>query len=293
MWVLSAATGVAAFSTIALKLAMLAIPFIIALIIGAVIAFGMKLVSMMNLSRSVFYYIGFLFGWLYAGAYNCFAGIWNVVVAFVNFFYNVFDDPVTSVQNLFRDLATTVIGYIEKIAQAIDKIFDTNWAGAVSNLKGKVEAMMGVRVQQKKLLNEMEYKDAMETAEAAGNALEEGAGSLGEKVKKLTDTLQGGYDDYQGGAGGAGDNLKGIKGDTGRIAKATEKTAENLDWLITANERRAINAFTNHNYQVPVNVTINGNDRNLAGIAEEIRWNLTDYLTERLSSGAEGAVQGV
>ena len=53
MWVLSAATGVAAFSTIALKLAMLAIPFIIALIIGAVIAFGMKLVSMMNLSRSV------------------------------------------------------------------------------------------------------------------------------------------------------------------------------------------------------------------------------------------------
>ena len=41
------------------------------------------------------------------------------------------------------------------------------------------------------------------------------------------------------------------------------------------------------------NVTINGNDGNLAGIAEEIRWNLTDYLTERLSSGAEGAVQGV
>ena len=78
-----------------------------------------------------------------------------------------------------------------------------------------------------------------------------------------------------------------------RIAKATEKTAENLDWLITANERRAINSFTNQNYQVPVNVTINGNDRNLAGIAEEIRWNLTDYLTERLSSGAEGAVQGV
>ena len=106
------------------------------------------------------------------------------------------------------------------------------------------------------------------------------------------DNLNGGYQGYNA-AGGTPGKLDGIKGDTGRIAKATEKTAENLDWLITANERRAINSFTNQNYQVPVNVTINGNDRNLAGIAEEIRWNLTDYLTERLSSGAEGAVQGV
>jgi hypothetical protein len=42
----------------------------------------------------------------------------------INFFANVFNDPVASVQILFYDLAKTVIGYILNMASAIEKVIN-------------------------------------------------------------------------------------------------------------------------------------------------------------------------
>ena len=218
------------------------------------------------------------------------------MAGFANFFYNVLDDPVQAWVNLIHDMVDDCLGFLQSLASGIDAVFGSNLAGAVANWKSRAQAavasIIGNKKPMKTIMNRMTYKDVAVTAGEAGRGLEKFKGEVTNKVGAIMDNLNGGYQGYDANAANGG-KIDGIKGDTGRIAKATEKTAENLDWLITANERRAINAFTNHNYQVPVNVTINGNDRNLAGIAEEIRWNLTDYLTERLSSGAEGAVQGV
>lgn len=290
------ATGSATIATWGLYVATAGVVAVVIGLVGVLVAWIAKMVAAGQMAHSVAYYIGYLFGWLYGVIYNVIAHIWNVVAGFANFFYNVLDDPVQAWVNLIHDMVDDCLSYLQSLASGIDAVFGSNLAGAVADWKARaqeaVSDIIGKKAPMKTIMNRMTYKDVGVVAGEAGRGLEKFTGEVKGKVGAIMDNLNGGYQGYNA-AGGTPGKLDGIKGDTGRIAKATEKTAENLDWLITANERRAINAFTNHNYQVPVNVTINGNDRNLAGIAEEIRWNLTDYLTERLSSGAEGAVQGV
>ena len=290
------ATGSATIATWGLYIATAGVVAVVIGLVGVLIAWIARMVAAGQIAHSVAYYIGYLFGWLYGVIYNVIAHIWNVVAGFANFFYNVLDDPVQAWVNLIHDMVDDCLSYLQSLASGIDAVFGSNLAGAVAGWKSRAQAavtsLIGNKKPMKTIMNRMTYKDVAVTAGEAGRGLEKFTGEVTNKVGAIMDNLNGGYQGYNGAGGNAG-KLDGIKGDTGRIAKATEKTAENLDWLITANERRAINSFTNQNYQVPVNVTINGNDRNLAGIAEEIRWNLTDYLTERLSSGAEGAVQGV
>ena len=290
------ATGSATIATWGLYVATAGVVAVVIGLVGVFVAWIAKMVAAGQTAHSVAYYIGYLFGWLYGVIYNVIAHIWNVVAGFANFFYNVLDDPVQAWVNLVHDMVDDCISYLQGLASAIDSVFGSNLASAVAGWKARAQAAVTSIIGNKKpmttIMNRMAYKDVGVVAGEAGRGLEKFTGEVKGKVGAIMDNLNGGYQGYDANAAN-GDALKGIKGDTGRIAKATEKTAENLDWLITANERRAINSFTNQNYQVPVNVTINGNDRNLAGIAEEIRWNLTDYLTERLSSGAEGAVQGV
>ena len=296
MFIYGVATKTAEISMWGLYVATIGVVAVVIMAVGALIAWIAKMVAAGRMAHSVAYYIGYLFGWLYGVIYNVIAHIWNVVAGFANFFYNVLDDPVQAWVNLIHDMVDDCLGFLQSLASGIDAVFGSNLAGAVANWKSRAQAavsdIIGKKAPMKTIMNRMTYKDVAVTAGEAGRGLEKFTGEVMNKVGAIMDNLNGGYQGYDANAANGG-KLDGIKGDTGRIAKATEKTAENLDWLITANERRAINAFTNHNYQVPVNVTINGNDRNLAGIAEEIRWNLTDYLTERLSSGAEGAVQGV
>lgn len=296
MIIYGVATGNAAIATWGLYIATAGVVAIVIMAVGALVAWIAKMVAAGQMAHSVTYYIGYLFGWLYGVIYNVIAHIWNVVAGFANFFYNVLDDPVQAWVNLIHDMVDDCLGFLQSLASGIDAVFGSNLAGAVAGWKSRAQAavasIIGNKKPMKTIMNRMTYKDVAVTAGEAGRGLEKFKGEVTNKVGAIMDNLNGGYQGYDANAANGG-KIDGIKGDTGRIAKATEKTAENLDWLITANERRAINAFTNHNYQVPVNVTINGNDRNLAGIAEEIRWNLTDYLTERLSSGAEGAVQGV
>ena len=290
------ATGSATIATWGLYIATAGVVAVVIGLVGVLIAWIARMVAAGHVAHSVAYYIGYLFGWLYGVIYNVIAHIWNVVAGFANFFYNVLDDPVQAWVNLVHDMVDDCISYLQGLASAIDSVFGSNLASAVAGWKSRAQAAVASIIGNKKpmttIMNRMTYKDVGVVAGEAGRGLEKFTGEVKGKVGAIMDNLNGGYQGYNA-AGGTPGKLDGIKGDTGRIAKATEKTAENLDWLITANERRAINSFTNQNYQVPVNVTINGNDRNLAGIAEEIRWNLTDYLTERLSSGAEGAVQGV
>ena len=298
MIIYGVATGSAVIATWGRYIAAAGVVAIVIMAVGALVAWIAKMVAAGQMAHGVAYYIGYLFGWLYGVIYNVIAHIWNVVAGFANFFYNVLDDPVQAWVNLIHDMVDDCLSYLQSLASGIDAVFGSNLAGAVADWKARaqeaVSDIIGKKAPMKTIMNRMTYKDVGVVAGEAGRGLEKFTGEVKGKVGAIMDNLNGGYQGYTGAGNNANaGKLDGIKGDTGRIAQATEKTAENLDWLITANERRAINSFTNQNYQVPVNVTINGNDRNLAGIAEEIRWNLTDYLTERLSSGAEGAVQGV
>ncbi|NBI73660.1 phage tail tape measure protein, partial [Clostridiaceae bacterium] len=77
-------------------------------------------------------FIGNLFVTLVNFAIDTFVALWNFIAAFANFFGNVFNDPVGAIARLFFDLADTVLGILESLASAIDTVFGSNLAGAVS-----------------------------------------------------------------------------------------------------------------------------------------------------------------
>ena len=64
------------------------------------------------------------FAALGAHIYNQIVVIQNIIAVFVNFFANVFNDPVAAVKALFYDLAHTVIGYITNMAKAIESVIN-------------------------------------------------------------------------------------------------------------------------------------------------------------------------
>ena len=56
----------------------------------------------------------------------------NPWISFANFIGNLFNDPIGAVIHLFGDMADRVLGLLESVAKAIDKVFGSNLAGTVS-----------------------------------------------------------------------------------------------------------------------------------------------------------------
>lgn len=73
------------------------------------------------------------------GVVNYIANPW---IAFANFFGNLFNDPIGSVIHLFGDFADSILGVIETIAKAIDKVFGSNLAGSVQNWRSSLNTMI-------------------------------------------------------------------------------------------------------------------------------------------------------
>lgn len=65
--------------------------------------------------------------------------IWNHIISFVNFFGNVFRDPIGSIIHLFADLATSVLTSIQNIAKGIDNLLGTDLASGVGGWIDKVQ----------------------------------------------------------------------------------------------------------------------------------------------------------
>ena len=92
-------------------------------------------------------FIGNLFVTLINFVIDIFVVLWNFIAAFANFFANVFNDPVAAIARLFFDLVDTILSLLQSLASAIDTIFGSNLAGAVSgwrdSLGGWVDSTFG------------------------------------------------------------------------------------------------------------------------------------------------------
>ena len=150
-----AATG----AQLGLNVAMLANPvFLIIAGIVALIAIIFVVINVINkVTGQSINAIGVIVGALaVAGAFilNRIMGLLDVVlgiinyigngfIAFGNFLANVFKDPIASIIHLFGDMGDRVLGIINSIAKAIDKVFGSNLSGAVegwrSNLNKWIE----------------------------------------------------------------------------------------------------------------------------------------------------------
>ncbi len=239
-------------------------------------------------------------------------------VAFANFFGNLFNDPLAAIIHAFGTMADAVLGILEGIARAIDAVFGSNLADAVSGWRGsldsKVEAFAkdkGNGTYKEIIENEnysteslglqrKDYGDAYKAGAAWGDGISNkvsdklGDFSFDSILGKLTapDTSSlgtgidglGGYDipSYDELAGNVGD----IKDNTGSIKDAVDVSEEDLKYLRDIAEQEAINRFTTAEISVDfggVSNTIN-NDMDIDGFMDVF----TDRLYESMTVAAEG-----
>lgn len=126
--------------------------------------------------------IGGLLGGLYAFLYNLVADAWNLIAVFVEFFANVFQDPIGSVGRLFLGLADVALGVLESIANALDAVFGSNMAATVAGWRGglqqKADEAFGPAAVTVDRMEKLDAAGTAETWSSKGVDLANGIGSL-------------------------------------------------------------------------------------------------------------------
>lgn len=240
-------------------------------------------------------FIGNIFVAMINFTMDVFAALWNYIAAFANFFANVFNDPVASIARLFFDLADTILSLLEALAGAIDALFGSNLAGAVSgwrgNLKGWVDSTYGrgeevmAKVSAEDYhLQRFEYSGAWDAGYNFGSGL--GGSAKFDPSSYLGGILPGaGAGDIGDQIGGIGGGVNDIAGNTGAIKDALDITEEDLKYLRDIAEQEAINRFTTA--EITIEQTNNNHIRgsmDLDGVVSK----LTDAVNEAANIIEEG-----
>ncbi|EGT5272148.1 tape measure protein [Clostridioides difficile] len=241
--------------------------------------------------------------------------IYNSLANFAEFFANFLDNPIGSVIRAVSRMADAVLGILRSIASAIDTIFGSNLANAVSGWQDKLqgwtdkvagEAKIKVeRMDPNKLhFERFNYGKAWDAGYKWGDKLETNIkdkfdiSKIAEKAKKdlglddLWDKKYGLGDGF-GSAGlnsPLGDAAKGAKdtaGNTAKMAKTMDKSQEDLKYLRDIAEQETINRFTGVNIKIDMNNTNNiSKDADVDGIVNV----LTEKLNDAMVVSAEGIV---
>lgn len=241
-------------------------------------------------------FIGNIFVAMINFTMDVFAALWNYIAAFANFFANVFNDPVASIARLFFDLADTILSLLEALAGAIDTLFGSNLAGAVSgwrgNLKGWVDSTYGrgeevmAKVSAEDYhLQRFEYSGAWDAGYNFGSGL--GGAAKFDPSSYLGGILPGAgaAADLGDQVGGIGGGVNDIAGNTGAIKDALDITEEDLKYLRDIAEQEAINRFTTA--EITIEQTNNNHIRgsmDLDGVVSK----LTDAVNEAANIIEEG-----
>lgn len=246
-------------------------------------------------------FIGNLFVALINMVIDIFVVLWNFIAAFVNFFGNVFTDPVGAIARLFFDLVDCILGLLQTLAGAIDALFGSNLAGSVQGWRdslgswvdetfGQGEEIMAKVSGEDWHIDRFDYGDAWDAGVAVGDGISSAIDDF-----SLTDLFSAGQvpsvDDYassfgdamaaNGMAGDVGD----IAGNTGSIKDSLDCTEEDLKYLRDIAEQEAVNRFTLA--EVKVEQTNHNNINNgmdLDGVVS----GLTDAVNEAVDSITEG-----
>ena len=208
----------------------------------------------------------------------------NWFSAMGNFLANVFTDPVTAVKVLFYDMMLSVLGYIQKMAGAIETL---------------VNSIPGVEVDITSKINGIYDGIAAAREEAVAN------GNYNEVFGKAgyfdpVEMFAGWYDkgaNLFSGAGGIGgfdpeaagfptyDQLAGIGSSVDGISKSVDMSQEDLRSLVDVAERRYVN-HVNLTTQAPVIQVSGQNTGNTAADRQRLADSLRDMLLEQISSGS-------
>ena len=239
--------------------------------------------------EEIFGVIGGIIGVFATHFYNKFVWIWNMVAAFINFFGNVFTDPVAAIKALFFDLASSVVGQIEVMAKAIEDVInkipgvEVNLTGGLKSFKDKLEkASADIKseaglVEYVKSKEFMDYSDGYKKGSEIGSSIPELFTDSLEKLKKtMTDD----------GIGGSTSNPITVKGTGKNGAVDVSMEDEDLQYLRDIAEREYINKFSTAT--LAPNVSIQFGDVHEEADAEKVAGRIKKILQEEIAIAAEG-----
>nr|DAG72557.1 MAG TPA: Tail tape measure [Caudoviricetes sp.] len=311
---MAATTGMTA-SQLAFNAALYACPLTwILLIIVAVIAAIYLVVAAINqLTGSSISATGIIagaFAGLGAIVYNIVLGAVDLIlgminyminpwVSYANFLANVFVDPIAAIIHLFGDMADNVLGLLESIAQAIDKIFGSNLADAVSGWRSGLGAKVDNLAET---YGNGKYEKKVKTAEFSSS-------TFGLNRLDVTDSYNSGYNWAKGLTSGFGgfsgisdgelsvgsipdydtllSQLDAIGDDTKGIRNSVDISEENLKYLRDLAEQDTINRFTT----AEINIDMGGVTNHLD--AGETIDGFMDALTDKMYESMVIAAEGV
>ena len=308
----AAATTTATGAQIGFNAALMACPltWILLIIIAVIVAIYAIIAAINKVTGSSISATGVIVGALTTAValiWNLFLALLDLVLAvinnmvnpwisFANFFANLFNDPIGAIVHLFGDMADSILGILESIAKALDKVFGSNLAGAVqgwrSGLNSMVESVANkygngsyekvaeeLNLSSESLgLKRWAYSDAYKFGYDAGSNIESSIGNIFGKGNDLglSDSL-----------GDMANSLGGIKSDTGSISDSLDITSDELEYLRDLAEREVINRFTTAEIHVDMGGVTNNvtNNTDLDGIV--------NYLTEGIQVAMEETARGV
>lgn len=201
-------------------------------------------------------FIGNLFVTLINFVIDIFVVLWNFIAAFANFFANVFNDPVAAIARLFFDLVDTILSLLQSLASAIDTIFGSNLAGAVSGWRDSLGGWMdstfgkGTEVMAKVNasdyhLDRFEYSGAWDAGYSFGEGIEDTISNFDPSSLFNTNIPSASdYADLSNYTGSIGDGVGDIADNTGSIKDSLDITEEELKYMRDIAEQEAINRFT-------------------------------------------------
>lgn len=217
---------------------------------------------------------------------------WNMIASFINFFYNVWNDPIAAVKVLFLDLADSVIGYVSNMAHAIENIINripgvhVDITGGLDNFKQRIEDASA------KVKSESEWKEIVQKKEFIdyGDAAQAGY-QFGQKAEDKVKGAFGGMKDFfNGDAAGIwdsiGQNTEDTAGNTAKMGDSMNMAEENLKYMRDLAEQETINRFTTAEIKVDmVNNNSVSSSMDLDGIVS--------YLVTGVQTSMEQAAEGV
>ena len=216
----------------------------------------------------------------------------NRFATFANFIGNVFNNPIAAVEVAFYDMCLIVLGYISKLAHAIENVINKIPGVTVDITSGLDNFYAGIEKAQQKVKDEsgwVEYvkkMDFIDYSDAASAGYKFGEGI----ADKVSGFFGGGLDSID--AFNMGNAWDGIYGNTADTAANTAATADALDiaeedlaYLRDIAEREAINRFTTAEIKVEQhNENHISKDADLDGIMDA--W--ANDFAEKLEVSEEG-----
>lgn len=297
MWASSGATWAEVTAQLGLNSALYACPivWIVGLILVLIAVFYAAVAAVNHFSGSTISatgIIGAVIGGWAAAVINYFIMMYNIIAEVVNFFANVWNDPIAAVKILFYDLASTVIGYVAEMARSIETIINripgvnVQISAGLDNFKAGLEKAASEAKDAAGWKEIVQKKDFLNGADFANRGYDIGAGladSISNPFAGFAPKDKEGIDYSQFATDGSPATVKG-KGKSGAVKVENE---EDIEWMRKLAERDYIARISQNTLAPNIKVEFSGPITKEAD-TNNIMSHVSEQLKEMIATAPEG-----